>query len=320
MGELRNLVEYIAQTPGFSRKKNIQAPLKAFAWDPEATLDPIGDDAAILVTNEGYLLVSCDGIIPQLVKDEPRWAGYCAVLVSVSDIYAMGGRPTAIVNLLSAPDDQTAYLIAEGMAEGCRKLGVPMVGGHFLPEEAEGVATAILGKASHLLRGSSGRPGQCLIAAIDLDGIPFKHYLQWDCTSKRQPHELQKKLELMPKIAESQLATAARDISNGGILGTLAMLAENAGCGALVDLDSIPKPDMLEMERWLQMFPGYGFILAADAEYAAEITALFAEEGITAAIIGELTSDTRIIIRNEVEEAVLIDWAYESLVVGQCGQ
>lgn len=319
MGELQNLVERIAVSKGFSRKKNIQAPLKMFAWDPEKMLDPIGDDAAILVTNDGYLLVSCDGIIPKLVQDEPRWAGYCAVLVSVSDIYAMGGRPLAVVNMLSAPDDETASLIAEGMAEGCRKLGVPMVGGHYLPEESEGVATAIIGKASHLLRATQGKAGQSLLIAIDLNGKPVKHYLQWDSTSNKEPQELQRKLEIMPTLAERGLASAARDISNAGIIGTIAMLAENTGCGARIQLDQIPKPEGIDLERWLNMFPGYGFIAAADPSKNDEIIALFAKEGIAAAVIGELTSDTRVIIQHGAEEADLIDWANEAMVVGQHG-
>ncbi|KRE36434.1 sll0787 family AIR synthase-like protein [Paenibacillus sp. Soil724D2] len=319
MGELQNLVERIVISKGFSRKKNIQAPLKMFAWDPEKMLDPIGDDAAILVTNDGYLLVSCDGIIPKLVQDEPRWAGYCAVLVSVSDIYAMGGRPLAVVNLLSAPDDEKAALIAEGMAEGCSKLGVPMVGGHYLPEESEGVATAIVGKASHLLRATQGKAGQSLLIAIDLNGKPVKHYLQWDCTSNKEPQELQRKLEIMPTLAERGLATAARDISNAGILGTIAMLAENTGCGAVVQLDRIPKPDEVDLERWLNMFPGYGFIVSADPSKTGEITKLFAKEGIAAVVIGELTTDKRVIVQQEKEEAVLIDWTSETMVVGLHG-
>ncbi|GAB7055301.1 MULTISPECIES: sll0787 family AIR synthase-like protein [unclassified Paenibacillus] len=319
MNELSRLVSHLAESSGFRRKKDIQIPLQKFQWDPNAMLDPIGDDAAVLPSAEGYLLMSCDGIIPGLVKEDPLWAGYCAVLVSVSDIYAMGGRPVAMVNMLSASDEATASLIAEGMAEGCRKLGVPMVGGHYLPEETEGVATAIIGRATHLLRASSGRAGQALIAAVDLDGTPYKHYLQWDCTSAKEPWALLKKLELLPAIAEKGLAVAARDISNAGLLGTLAMLAENAGCGAYVHIDRVPKPEAVELERWLQMFPGYGFILAADAEHTEEILSIFAKEGITAAVVGELTSDTRVLVGNGAEEVVLIDWANESLVVARHG-
>ncbi|MDF2963740.1 MAG: phosphoribosylformylglycinamidine synthase [Paenibacillus sp.] len=320
MDGLGNLVKRIANSTGFMRKKDIRIPLQAFDWDPAAMLDPIGDDAAILKNGDDYLLISCDGIIPRLVQDEPKWAGYCAVLVSVSDIYAMGGRPTAVVNMLSAPNGETAALIAEGMAEGCRKLGVPMVGGHYLPEEVEGVATAIIGRATHLLRGSNGRAGQSLIVAVDLNGKPYKHYLQWDCTSTREPKELQRKLDLLPKLAENGWATAARDISNAGIIGTIAMLAENSVCGAHVHIDHIPRPDRVELERWLQMFPGYGFILAANPEHTGEIITLFAQEGIAAAVVGELTLDTCVTIGNDAEVAVLIDWAKESLVVTQYEQ
>lgn len=316
MGELNILVERLSRFSGINRKKDIQVPLKAFGWNKEVMLDPIGDDAAILPFGEEYLLMSCDGIMPELARDEPYWAGYCAVLVSVSDIYAMGGRPSAVVNLLSAPDDDNALQIAEGMAEGCRKFGVTMVGGHFLPGAEAGVGTAIIGRASHLLRATNGKAGQSLLVAIDLEGQPFKHYAQWNSTSFREPDEMRARFEVLPKLAEMAAASAARDISNAGVIGTIAMLAENCGCGARVDLNLIPKPENVELERWLRMFPGYGYILAADSERCEEIKSLFAQQGITAAIVGELTPDTRIIIEDGDEKAVLLDWAKEALVVG----
>jgi AIR synthase-related protein len=321
VGELQTLVERLRISQALARKKSIHATLQAFhdVWNFGSTLDPIGDDAAIIVTGEGYLLMSCDSIIPRLVQEEPYWAGYCAVLVSVSDIYAMGGRPMAVVNLLSAPDSEFAEKIVLGMAEGCRKLGVPMVGGHFLPDELPGVSTAILGRASHVLRGTKGTVGQSLIAAVDLEGKPHKHYLQWDCTSFRTPEQLRSRFEVLPNLAERHLATAARDISNAGIIGTLAMLAENSGLGARVHLGRVPKPPTVPMERWLQMFPGYGFIVAADPEHAGEVVHLFEQQGITAAVIGELTEDSRVIIHDQGEKAVLLDWSMESLVVGRHG-
>lgn len=315
MLELAALIEGLAKSSGFLRKKDIQAPLRAFSWDPEKMLDPIGDDAAVLPSAGGYLLMSCDGILPELVKREPYWAGYCAVLVSTSDIYAMGGRPTAITNLLSAPDERTASLIAEGMAEGCRKFQIPMVGGHYLPGEAEGVGTSIIGKASKLLRASQAAPGQSLIVAVDLAGKLFKDYPQWDCTSVHSPETLLAKFELLPRLAEEGLAASARDISNAGILGTIAMLAENAGCGAVVELEHIPKPEAMDWERWLRVFPGYGFIVATGSECCDRVIELFASEGITASVVGELNDDSRILIQKDEDKAVLIDWHEEALVM-----
>ncbi|WP_328268402.1 AIR synthase-related protein [Parageobacillus thermoglucosidasius] len=120
-------------------------------------------------------------------------------------------------------------------------------------------------------------------------------------------------------IAELQLATAARDISNAGLIGTLAMLAEASECGARVDLNSIPKPYNVDFSKWIKMFPGYGFILAVDPEHAGKVQALFQKEQITAQVIGELTEDPNIVLHSEEETAVLFNWSRESLVVGDYG-
>ncbi|RRJ67277.1 phosphoribosylformylglycinamidine synthase [Paenibacillus oralis] len=317
MEALARMIEELVQSAGIRRKREILPLLRVLPTFPEGMLDPIGDDAAVLPDGDGYLLLSGDGILPELARDEPFWAGYCAVLVSVSDIYAMGGRPTAMINLLSAPDEAVAVLIAEGMAEGCRKLGVPMVGGHYLPGVTAGVGTAILGRATRLLRGTSGRPGHSLIVAIDLNGRQVKHYPQWDSTSFHSAESIRRKLELLPALAEAGMAVAARDISNAGVLGTIAMLAENAGCGASIRITSIPKPEAVEWEWWLRVYPGYGFVLSAEPQHCDALVALFAGEGITACVVGELTDDPRIVVRYEEDEAVLIDWLKEEMVVGK---
>jgi selenophosphate synthetase-related protein len=202
------------------------------------------------------------------------------------------------------------------MAEGCRKLGVPMVGGHFLPEESPGVATAIIGKATHLLRAPEGKSGQSLIAAVDLDGKPFKNYPQWNSTSDLTPEILQRKLEVLPKLAEASLATAARDISNAGIIGTIAMLAENSKCGANINLDKIPKPPSVEMKEWLEIYPGYGFILSVNPEDEEEVKAWFEKEGITAEVIGELTDSLQVVVSSGDQTVIYLDFKSESLVMG----
>ena len=63
-------------------------------------------------------------------------------------------------------------------------------------------------------------------------------------------------------IAEAGLACAAKDISQGGIVGTTMMLAECSGVGATIELPSVPRPESASLERWLQTFPSYGYVLA----------------------------------------------------------
>ncbi|MBW7458364.1 phosphoribosylformylglycinamidine synthase, partial [Paenibacillus sepulcri] len=66
MGELALLIEGLVKSSGISRKKDIKPLLQTFPWDRASMLDPIGDDAAVLSVPDGYLLMSCDGIMTEL--------------------------------------------------------------------------------------------------------------------------------------------------------------------------------------------------------------------------------------------------------------
>ena len=69
-------------------------------------------------------------------------------------------------------------------------------------------------------------------------------------------------LEILPQLAEDGLARAAKDISMGGILGTLLMLLECSGVGASIDLDRIPKPGILVARTLAYELPSYGYLFA----------------------------------------------------------
>jgi hypothetical protein len=56
---------------------------------------------------------------------------------------------------------------------------------------------------------------------------------------------------------------AAKDVSMAGIAGTLGMLAEASGCGAVLDVARVPRPSAAAMGDWLTCFPGFGLVTAA---------------------------------------------------------
>lgn len=319
---MQALVTQVKSSSGFLRKRAISPIVGVFAevWRSQGIVDPIGDDAAVIEHGGEYLLLTCDAIIPDLVEADPFWAGYCAVLVGVNDICAMGGTVLAAVNVLGAREDGQGVEIARGMREACVKFGVPMVGGHVTPGAPPGVATAVLGRASKLLRGFGARPGHRLLAAVDVEGRRVKQYLQWDCTSFRSPAELRRRLAVLPRLAGEGRVVAARDISNAGLLGTAVMLMEASGCGAAVDLDAVPRPEApVPFSDWLQMFPGYGFLLAVEPEAVDEVKSAFSREGIAAERIGVVTGDRRVVLRWKGEEALLFDGNVETLVVKASG-
>jgi hypothetical protein len=71
-----------------------------------------------------------------------------------------------------------------------------------------------------------------------------------------------------------------------GVAGSLLQMIETAGCGAVLDLDLLPRPAGAALERWLLTFPSFGFLLAAPPSQAEAAQAVFAGHGLTCAPCG----------------------------------
>ena len=93
---------------------------------------PVGDDCAAIPDGAGgYLLFAIEGLVEDFIERMPWFAGYCGVMVNVSDIYAMGGRPIAVVDALWSAGMDPADADARGHGRGLvERYGVPIVGGH----------------------------------------------------------------------------------------------------------------------------------------------------------------------------------------------
>jgi selenophosphate synthetase-related protein len=63
---------------------------------------PVGDDCAAIPDGDGYALFAIEGFMNEFVAADPWFAGWCGVMVNLSDIAAMGGRPTAVVDAVWA--------------------------------------------------------------------------------------------------------------------------------------------------------------------------------------------------------------------------
>lgn len=259
----------------------------------------LGDDCAAIPDGDGYLLLASEGFQDSFVCAMPWFAGYCGVMVNVSDIAAMGGRPVAVVDALWSDTYEAAASILTGLHDGARTYGVPVVGGHTnMRSTHNSLSVAILGRARHLLTSFDAQPGEVLIAAIDLRGRWHDPHPFWDASSALCGTEaavrLRGDLELLPCIAEDGLSRAAKDISMAGLLGTALMLAECSGVGMTITLDEIPRPAEAPMERWLSAFPSYGYLLTTRPEDAEAVMARFHGRGIAAAVIGQCNSTRRV--------------------------
>jgi AIR synthase-related protein len=280
---------------GMSHKADLHALLPGLHFHADMR---IGDDCAAIPDGEGYLLLAIEGFVEDFVKADPYFAGYCGVMVNASDVYAMGGRPVAVVDALWSDGATTAGPALRGLADAARIYGIPIVGGHTNMRAASGqLAVAILGRAKKLLTSFDALPGDVLVAAIDLRGGFRGESPYWDASSGKRPEDLCSALDILPMLAESGLCRAGKDISMAGLVGTALMLCESSKIGLTIDLDAIPRPPYVPLERWLTAFPSYGFLLAVAAADQPAVLGIFAACGISAAAIGTCDDTRRVMLK-----------------------
>jgi hypothetical protein len=319
---LPELITALRDSRGFAHKRDISDVVSALgAALPGGGADlaqavPVGDDcAAIPDGHGGYLLFAIEGLVEDFIERMPWFAGYCGVMVNVSDIYAMGGRPTAVVDALWSAGMDTASQMLKGMAEASAKYAVPIVGGHSNNRSLRPqLAVAILGRAKKLLTSFSARPGDQLVMAVDLRGAYQEPFPYWNASTAAPAERLRGDLELLPRFAEAGLCDAAKDISMAGAIGTALMLLECSGAGAVIDLDAIPRPDGVPLPRWLGSFPSYGFILSVRPEKLGGVLTGFASRDLACAVIGQVDDTRTLVLRQGAERGMLWDLNQDAFI------
>lgn len=210
--------------------------LRSRVSSSSTVLTGIGDDAAVvkLSADRGVLTsdMLMDGVDFLLGECEPRLVGRKALAVNLSDLAAMAARPTAAIVSVAVTTD-TALLkgVYEGLLELADEFAVPLAGGDTNSWDGPfAISVTLLGEPTArgpVLR-SGGQVGDQLLVTGDFGGsILGSHF------------------EFTPRLAEALLLHeladlhAAIDVSDGLSLD-LSRLAQESGCGALIQLDQIP--------------------------------------------------------------------------------
>ncbi len=92
------------------------------------------------------------------------------------------------------------------------------------------------------------------------------------------------------------------------------MLAECSGVGIDIDLARIVPPPNVPLDRWLQTFPSFGYLIAAKPAAAAEILALFAAREIRADIVGDVVPGRFLRVVEDGRAAVIWDFSRDALI------
>jgi selenophosphate synthetase-related protein len=297
-------------TPAWQRKQD----LRLLSQGALRLSDEVGDDAVALPDGDGYLLLAAEVIWPPFVAAEPELAGRSVVLANANDVYAMGGRPIALLDTLIAPGVSEAEAVMRGISAGAARYGVPILGGHLtLEADATTVAAFIVGRAHRLLSGRSASPGDVLLLLTARAGRFHARFPFWDCSFDRSDADLRGDLELLPEIAEAGLCDAARDVSMPGLLGSALQFLEGSGVGAEIDLQAVPYPAEARgrEELFLGSFPSYSFLLAVEQGHVKEVIARASARGRVCTPIGRVTSERRVELIDGSARSTLWDFTVE---------
>jgi putative N-acetyltransferase (TIGR04045 family) len=248
----------------------------------------VGDDAAPVPGSD--MLAACDAILPSMVERDPEWAGWCAVLVNLNDLSAMGASPVGLLDAVGARDASFARRIFRGLRAASHAWDVPVLGGHTQLGVPAALSVTALGRTDRPVPGGGGRAGESLRLTADLGGGWRPGYTgsQWDSSSHRSPDELRALAGVVPALQP----TAAKDVSMTGVIGTTGMLAEASGCGAVLDIDDIPLPAGATAGDWLTCFPGFAMVSAERTPARAALP-----PSVETAVCGRLTEGRGVHLR-----------------------
>jgi len=331
--DLEALVRAIRAYPGVTRKHPIAdviGYLPRFApgaMEPGAqggrVLADFGEDCAVIALDDDpdgeTILVAADGIMSTLLEANPWWAGYCSVLVNAMDVAATGGVPYCMVDVVSIKDRRTGRRLLEGVRAGVEKFRIPMVGGHTHPaSEYNAIDVAIVGFARRrdVIYSHTARAGDSVVVAVDTEGRfhPDFRY-SFDTTSKRTSEDAVARMLAARELSKRGLLTAGKDISNPGTLGTLGMLLETSGKGAVVDPLRVPAPPWADLTQWLLSYQGCGVVVTCRPTDVRKVLSGFRRRGLSAARIGDVNRGHRLDLETPGAKgrATLFDFSKEPL-------
>ncbi|TFD08139.1 thiamine-phosphate kinase [Cryobacterium sp. TMT1-66-1] len=234
-----------------------------------------GDDAAVVSAPDGRFVVTTDMMIQgpdfRLAWSTPHDLGWKAAATNLSDVAAMGARPTALVVAIAAPPS-TPVVVLEGIADGLRDCcealapGCGVVGGDLSASDALTLAVTAFGDLegrAPVLR-SGARPGDVVAHSgllgdagrglellfrlgVDANGVP--NLDRANALKLSHPTEVAAQLTPVPPIASGPIAalagaTAMLDVSDGLAIDA-GRIARASGVG--IDFDSASLGDRIEV-------------------------------------------------------------------------
>jgi len=218
--------------------------------DPDVLVDiSTHDDAGVYRVNDKLALVFTTDFFPPVCSD-PYEFGQIAAANSLSDVYAMGGRPVIALNIMMFP---SASLPIEAYAEILRgghdkaaEAGVSIIGGHTIEDTVPKYGLAVTGfvNPGSVITNAALKPGNRLILTKP---VGTGTVLAASRLGLASSGDLKQALEMMKRLNNKAAAVmasagvkAATDITGFGLGGHALKMARASGVSVQINMSAVP--------------------------------------------------------------------------------
>jgi selenide,water dikinase len=208
------------------------------------------DDAAVYDLENGLALISTTDFFMPIV-DDPFEFGKIAAANSISDVYAMGGKPILAIAILGWPVNKLGSDIAQKVVEGGRKIceeaSIPLAGGHSIdsPEPIFGLAVNGIVEIKNLKKNNTAKQGDLLFLTkplgVGILSTAGKRGLLKDDHKEILVNQMSTLNKIGEELGKLNSVSAMTDVTGFGLLGHLIEMAEGSGLSAEIFYNKIPQ-------------------------------------------------------------------------------
>ncbi|WP_284644920.1 selenide, water dikinase SelD [Paenibacillus silviterrae] len=211
-------------------------------------LDTSDDAGVYKLTEELALVQTVDFFTP--IVDDPYSFGQVAAANALSDIYAMGGKPLTVLNIVAFPikklDKSVLADILRGAGDKVREAGATLVGGHSIDDNEPKFGLAVTGLVhpSKAKTNAGAKPGDRLILTKPIGVGILTTSIKKDALSADEVARVTSVMTTLNKkaaeIMEPYEVHGCTDVTGFGLLGHAAEMAKGSGVGLRIGRAQVP--------------------------------------------------------------------------------
>jgi selenide,water dikinase len=207
------------------------------------------EDAGVYKLTADLAIVQTVDFFTPIVDDAYDF-GRIAVANSLSDVYAMGGKPLTALNIVCFPKDTLDFAILREVLKGgldmMHEANVILLGGHTVddPELKYGLAVTGTIHPDKVVHNHGAKPGDRLILTKPLGTGIISTAIKRGAASPEAVAAIVKSMTTLNKAASEAMlevgVNACKDITGFGLLGHAAEMIEGTGVGMIIEAAAVP--------------------------------------------------------------------------------